>query len=137
MVRRVEAYHNPEPSFVDSPEELHDLNPMPEAVRVEVVNRQGPNAPTQGFGRSINVLTVETILPPDPRRKRAVVMCALQGCFIGTEMQLVQGSPAGAQGAFALPVNVPVEITDNDGWYCISASTTLPSLVSVMTETDS
>jgi hypothetical protein len=67
-------------------------------------------------GRMIQVLTIEEILSDDPRRKRVLLLAAVQGCYLGSDRTTV------ANGiGFALPVNVPIVLENQDAMWARTA----------------
>lgn len=101
----------------------HDLTSV--VIPVRVVGVEEPlriqQVPSRtSTGRVIQVLTIEEILSDDPRRKRVILLAAVQGCFVGSDRTIVNNGIG-----FAIPVNVPIVFENQDAIWARTADPAL------------
>jgi len=104
-----------------------------ETIPVEVL---GPvsvsETPSQTVSaRVLQITQTEEILPADPRRRGALLICALQGAIVGPDKTQVTNGIG-----FLIPVNVPIPLSSRSQLWARTADPTLvnPTVLSIMVE---
>jgi hypothetical protein len=111
-------------------EEVSPLHIAPVPVTIEGPVRTQEYPSVIASMRSINLgSSAETILPANPRRRRAVVLSFDQPVYLGRDI-----SEVNAGGTFLLPERVPLEIKHTRAVAAGVAQASATSILSIMVE---